>query len=302
MPDINQSLPITFPTNFSDALFIAGEHGIMSPSFLSSLIMYAVLPAKLSMCVEKTSPLENGDDGFCSEQSWCNRSFFAENPNYFASALYKPMSRTHAFKTLTPHGIETLDAMQRHGEPNQQHYEIFCCGNGQDAMNVYSVAVRISKQPNKNYIFWNYPGVGCSAGDSHSVHDLFKAGYQQAKRLLDQGIPAQNITIHGLSLGGGVAAHVTRQLHEEGYLVHLDVDRSFSQLSAVIPASINTNTPTAYAPLITSVIAFSLSGVALGTTFAGFIATIGLGTACATETMGYIGAYWNKVVVVLKVR
>lgn len=103
-------------------------------------------------------------------------------------------------------------------------------------MDFYSAYSRIKDQPNKNYIFWNNPGAGNSVGGDHSANDLFKAAYQQAMRLLDQGIFAKDITLRGLSLGGGVATLVARQLHENGHLVNLEVDRSFALVAAVVPS------------------------------------------------------------------
>lgn len=159
-----------------------------------------------------------------------------------------------------------------------------------------SVFCHIQSNPNKNHIFWNYPGVGASKSEAHSTYDLFKAAYSQAIRLInEQKIPAQNITLHGYSLGGGVATHVARQLHEEGHLVNLEIDRSFASIASFVDQIIKlegiNDIPSGYAPLITSTIALAISGIALGTTFSGFLASIGLVTACATAAIGYVGAF-----------
>ncbi|GEM_PF-1152755 len=292
---INQEFPIQFPVDIYEAFSGLAERGLMTPTYLSSLVMSAVLPAKLT--VEKKKPLVNDEQGICTARSWFVRSNLEEYPfNDFKTNYYDKMAKTHTLASLSVEGLETLEAKQKQPNPNQQ-YEIFCCGNGQDAMYFYTAYNRIITEPNKNYIFWNYPGVGSSKGGAHSTHPLFKAGYQQAKRLIDQGIPAHNITLHGISLGGGVATHVARQLHEEGHLVHLEIDRSFARLALVIPESLKrsmineyTSKQSSYAPLITSTVALALSGVALGTTFAGFVSSVGLVTASATAAVGYIGA------------
>ncbi|MFT4058074.1 MAG: hypothetical protein QM652_00840 [Legionella sp.] len=291
---INQEFPIQFPMDMYHAFSGLGERGLMTPTYLSTLVMFAVLQAKYH--VEKKKPLINDEQGLCTEESLFERAK-ADHPFNMFKAKYDEITKTHTLASLSVDGLEMLEARQKQPNPNQQ-YEIFCCGNLQDAMNFYTAYDRITTESNKNYIFWNYPGVGSSMGETHSTHNLFTAGYQQAKRLIDQGIPAQNITLHGYSLGGGVATHVARQLHEEGHLVNLEVDRSFACIASVIPASIKrnminkeTSKQSSYAPLITSTIALALSGIALGTTFAGFVASVGLVTASATAAIGYIGAF-----------
>jgi hypothetical protein len=293
---IEQKFPIQFPTNLYDSLSGLVERKFMTPSYLSKFVMFPVLPAKLS--VEKKKPLINDENGFCTMDSLFSRSnldnrYFSE----FKTDYYDVIAKTHTLSSLIVDGLETLEVKQKK-QNNHPQYEIFCCGNGQDAMHFVSVYSRIQAQANKNYVFWNYPGVGFTARTSHTPDDLSKAGYQQAKRLLDQGIPAENITLHGLSLGGGVAARVARQLHEEGHLVGLEIDRSFSRISSVVPEIIQqklihqeTAKQSNAAPLLTSIVACAISGIALGMTFAGFMASIGLVTASVTAAIGYIGAY-----------
>lgn len=224
----------------------------MTPTYLSSYIMLVILPAQLS--VDKRNSLIN------------------HGKNFF-------INTTHTATPSLINGIETLDVLQNNNT-HDQAYEIFCCGNGQDAMQDSFAKYRAYKQPHKNYIFWNYPSVGYSKGPAQSVHNLIEAGYQQAKRVLDRGIPAHKITLHGLSLGGAVAIQVARRLHEEGHLVNLEVDRSFSQLAHVLPADLKKHE--ADTPLLTSVIALSLSGLTIGTTLAGLVASIGIVLASIT--------------------
>lgn len=292
---INQELLIQFPINTYEAFVGLGERGLMTPTHLSRWVMSALLPAQF--IVEKNKPLENNNQGFCTANSLFSRVNIEELTfNQFKTDFYDEIAATHTLKSLSVDGLETLEAtLKRQGQPQQ--YEIFFCGNGQDAMQFTTPHARITSEPNKNFIFWNYPGVGSSKSGAHSIHDLFKAGYQQAKRLIDQGVPAQHITFYGFSLGGGVASHVARQLHEEGHLVNLEIDRSFACVASVIPAQVKrnmiikqTSKQSSYAPLVTSTIALALSGVALGTTFSGFVASIGLVTASAIAAIGYISA------------
>ena len=86
-------------------------------------------------------------------------------------------------------------------------------------------------------------------------------------------------------------------------MVNLEIDRSFARIASVIPASLTrsitnqyTSEQSSYAALITSTIALALSCVALGTTFAGFLASVGLVAASATAAIGYIGAFCIQAV------
>lgn len=291
----NQEFPIRFPMDMYHALTGLAERGLMSSTYLSALVMRGVLPAKL--IVEKNKPLANDEQGQCTVESMFERADFKKlELTSFENEYYIPMVETHTLVSLSVDGLETLEAKLKQPNENQQ-YEIFYPGNGQDGMYYKRIYNRIMTEPNKNYIYWNYPGVGCSKDGASSAHDLFKAGYQQAKRLIDKGILAKNITLHGFSLGGGVATHVARKLHEEGDLVNLEVDRSFRSLSSVIPLEIKQNLKhSSYAPLISSTIALAFSGLTLGTTFAGFVSSLGLFTASATADIGYIGAFCIKAV------
>ena len=300
---INLEFPIQFPMDMYHAFSSLIERRLMTPTYLSTLIMLAILPGKF--IVEKKSPLKNNENGFCTVYSLNKRTNAVRFQNWFESNslsyyqlthFHKLIATTHTLSSLSVDGLETLEAKQKIQDPNPQ-YEIFYCGNKQDAMDITTAYARISAESNKNYIFWNYPGVGSSKIGAHSSHNLFEAGYQQAKRLIEHGVPAKSITLHGFSLGGGVATHMARRLHEEGHLVNLEIDRSFACITSVVTAGLkqkmineDTSKQTPYAALITSTVALAVSGVALGTTFAGFVASIGLLTASATVTTGYIGA------------
>ena len=240
---------------------IAGlfERGLMTPSYLSKIVVAIILPAQSESYVTKNNPLS------------------------LDRHELKKIKATHTLTKPLVNGLDTLEA-KLIADNVSPKYEVFFCGNGQDAMSLRLLNSRIK---DKNYIFWNYPGVGCSDGTAYSVHDLHESGYRQVKRLLAEGILAKDITLYGWSLGGGVAAHVALKLHEDGYAVNLTVDRSFSRIAAVIPERLSSDPLITRDPLITSIVALALSGIALGTTFAGFVASLGL----LTTAMGYISVF-----------
>ena len=245
-----QEYPILFPKALYDSLIGFSARGYMTPSYLSSLIMLLILPAQF--IVEKN----NNDNAL----------------NHHFDII------THTFNQFMHQGIHTREAKSI--EHNEQEYEIYCCGNGEDAMSTLLAYSRIVHD-NKNYIFWNYPGVGNSLGSAHSTNDLFKAGYEQVKRLIDKGVEAKKITLHGWSLGGGVAIHVARQLRDEGHMVNLNIDRSFANLASVIPASVD-------GPLLSSSLSLAVFGIAIGTTVASLLASLSLMLASTIAAIGYI--------------
>ena len=180
-----------------------------------------------------------------------------------------PASLTHTFDVSFLNGLETLEinAIQKSDE---NHYIVYCCGMEENALSFDVTSI----QPNQSVIVWNYPSKGRSQGQVHSATDLFKSAFYQVTRLLDKGIPDKNITLHGYSLGGGVATAVARQLHEQGHFVHLTVERSFARFSSVVPALVN-KIDVEKAPLVTSILALVVTGFALGIAFAGFVNALG---------------------------
>lgn len=292
---VNQDFPLSFPGQRYRHLQGLASNALMSPSFLSKLVSYAVLPGQIMV---NRQPLANNEHGFCTLESWYRRSYGQNYNIEFTNPYYDQLSATHSFSALSVDGLETLEAKNA----NADEYEIFFCGNAQDGMSFDLAYSRITANPNKNYIFWNYPGVGCSKGDMRiGAQDLFDAGLQQVTRLLEAKVPAAKITLHGLSLGGGVASQVATALYDNGQVVNLEVDRSFSNIAEVIPEAFklnitepDTGLPMLKAPLVSSVTAFAVSGITLGTTLAGFISSVGLVMGATCAGVSYLMAYCIK--------
>ena len=296
MRRMNPAFPIRYPQNLYRNLSGLCRRGLMTPSYLSSLITYAILPAK--MMVPKNQPLQNDQKNHCTKDSLRQRSRHVINDDELFDNFYQPILKTHTLEASFDGGVETLTARHKERYVGVRPYVVHFCGNAQDAMTIYT-AHSVAKSK-KNHIFWNYPGVGGSKDSGSTIEDLIEAGYQQVKRVLNQNVPADKITLSGLSLGGGVAAQVARRLHEEGHLVHLTIDRSFANLRSVVPALLTNHQQyeehKKMAPLLTSCLAFSLSGIALGTTFAGLIASIGLVSANAIAALGFAIAYLMRAI------
>jgi hypothetical protein len=113
----------------------------------------------------------------------------------------------------------------------QRRFIIKFNGNGMqytDALNNYAYDANKLKE---TVIAFNYRGVGNSKKTPGAFQDLVTDGIAQVQRLLDLGVTPKNITLDGLSLGGGVATMVAYHFHQLGKQIYLWNDRSFASLS-----------------------------------------------------------------------
>lgn len=85
-----------------------------------------------------------------------------------------------------------------------------------------------------NVVSFNYRGVGKSTGRTYSKKNLYTDGIAQVQRLLDQGIDPEFIVLRGYSLGGAVATKVTKHFHDQGIMINVFNERSFSNVMHVI--------------------------------------------------------------------
>jgi hypothetical protein len=231
------------------------NHQVFSPSFLSQLLLNLILPAKLGTHID-----------------WREHFF---KPNLDFQAYQKIITISHDFEYMYINGLETTTAISKE---NSKEYQIFFCGNGQNAMHIYSSYNAIKNNPNINHILFNYPGVNHSDAPLTSTHDILESGYTQAMHLINKGVQAQNITLHGHSLGGSVALYAARKLYDKGYHVKLKIDRSFATISSVIPENIqltlNTQKPIKKS-MISSGVTCALYGLTLGINIATIILNLG---------------------------
>ena len=235
-------------------------------------------------------------------------SYLMQTATLVAASTPPERHNLSEFDTDTPHqftlnrnddGAQTLKAIRQ----DTAKYQIYFSGNVQDALNPTLVQRIIQAKPNKNHTFWDYPGATRYVGVNR-FDPLCKAGYQQIKQLIQQGVRPEDITIYGYSMGGGIAAYITRRLHDKGYPVNLIIDRSFSRLSAVVSPlvyHILTETPPyneqykRRLPFGTSLAASSITGLSIGTALAGLIASIGVIIASLIASIGYyLGIYLSR--------
>ncbi|MDX2345387.1 MAG: hypothetical protein QNK11_00735 [Legionella sp.] len=252
-----------FPPVLSETFFLLKERKGMAPNLLAdymgSWLMFLATKARQGARPEAYSP----DD-------FKNINLDGYNSLRFEKNKY---------------GVQTVEAIRE----NATAYQIYFAGNLQDALNPESIKQTLHDDPTKNYIFSDYPGN--NAYINVKRFDLFfKVGYKKVKDLITKKrINPEDITLHGYSMGGGVVAHIARRLHDEGHEVNLTIERSFADLSGVVsPLLYHKVDPyKQYLPFGTSLLAFSIIGISMGTILAGVIATIGLFIASLIAGIGY---------------
>ncbi len=299
MPSNHQ---IVFPKAISSSLQGLLERGFLTPTFFSALVMAHVLVKQVE------SLFEMGDLRLPVSQENLNdmllKRFVNAHPDVPSDRLsssykrvYEKISKTHCIVATSANGIERIELSAN--APSDQ-YVIYYAANAEDAMCLPGIAHHIQNEKLKasNFIFWNYPGVMGSAGFSLSSYEVFAAGLQQVQDLLDRGVPAQNITLYGLSLGGGIASQAASRLPKSDYRPNLEIERSFSSISAV-PIVFVRKIIDAYPrhrPFYSAILACALMGLSLGFVTAGFIASIGLLCATLIASMGYLLAQVVQIV------
>jgi len=82
-------------------------------------------------------------------------------------------------------------------------------------------------------LVFNWRGVGYSDGAIYSIADMVSDGEGALKFILDEGVPAEQIILHGLSIGACIAAHVAGSQPKGAQPATL-LDRPFSTLYAVV--------------------------------------------------------------------
>ena len=255
-----------FPEALSEALFSLKERGLMTPNVLSEYVGSQLF--QTAALAALTPP-----------------------PKPYQEEVYTCQT-THACKLhRKKNGVQTLTAKAH----QSTQYQIYFAGNAQDALDPNYIKEVLQVAPNKNHIFWDYPGASRHEGIKR-FDVLFKSGYKKVKYLLSTGVPAKDITLYGYSMGGGIAAHIARKLHTEGHPVNLTIERSFSSLSAVVSPllyhKINTEQKTyaQHLPLGSAIAAFAITGVSIGTALAGLITSIGVLITSLIAGIGYIAS------------
>ncbi|USQ13611.1 hypothetical protein J2N86_13145 [Legionella lytica] len=137
----------------------------------------------------------------------------------------------HTIVTFDEAQLDTLEIRHRAQQELEPQHQTFII-NFNCNFKVYEQSL-IEMQDNArdlqtNVIGFNYRNVGRSQGQLQFMCHLIIDGIAQVQRLLDQGVSPENITLNGLSIGGGIATCVAWYFHQQGQKVNLFNDRSFA--------------------------------------------------------------------------
>lgn len=136
----------------------------------------------------------------------------AQIPDYNKTA--QSALATHKVEVNTHDGatLDTFEIVHQDEPPEKRKYIIYFCGNMQ-AYEEQAYNMRNLAKSGYNVVGFNYRGVANSTGTASTADDLVIDGIAQVQRLLDMGVPAENITLRGHSLGGAIATKVTEHFH-----------------------------------------------------------------------------------------
>jgi hypothetical protein len=149
--------------------------------------------------------------------------------------IEKESNHASQILVITADGIE-IDTLaiqnedQLTKEPKDQKWIVFFVGNDSCYEQLLHYYKTISESTGANIYSGNYRGVMESKGAPNSTHDLVLDGEAMVQKLLADGVPPENILIHGWSLGGGVATEVSSYHQEKGHEMGIVNDRSFASL------------------------------------------------------------------------
>lgn len=156
-------------------------------------------------------------------------SLFISKPHQFDNDVLR--HTTHTVVTFDAACLDTLEIRhqaQQELEPQHQTFIInFNCNFKAYEQSLVEMQEN-ARDLQTNVIGFNYRNVGRSQGQVKFMCHLIIDGIAQVQRLLDQGISPENITLNGLSIGGGIATCVAWYFHQQGIKLNLFNDRSFA--------------------------------------------------------------------------
>ena len=289
---------ILFPKPIANSFKGLLERGLLTPTFFSALLLGPVLPKQFQRLVTKEEQRIALTQARLKETLYLRFAKIGGHDRNAFDRIWNNIHLTHTVRLSSEAGIERVELV---ANTLSDHYVIHFGGNAADAMVLSSMAnyaIKNKKYHRHNHVFWNYPGYEESGAFSLSVYEAIAEGVAQVDYLSAKGVPAQNITLMGRSIGGGFASQTASRLPNTNYRPNLDIDRSFASISAIPLVAVRQYLD-AYPrlrPFYSAILAFSLLGLSTGFVVSGLIATIGLLCATLIATIGYILANIIQIV------
>lgn len=95
-----------------------------------------------------------------------------------------------------------------------------------------------------NVVLFNPPGVGYSPGMTNGPEDISRSLIVVVNTLINKGIPPENITLHGYSFGGSIAATIANLYQDNDQRIKVVCDRTFASLDDAVADVAKTSVPT----------------------------------------------------------
>lgn len=155
-------------------------------------------------------------------------------------------SVTHDNVTLE--GIEIADKSQTKLAAKERKYLIYLPGaegkfNTVNAINQFATWAEAYKC---TVVAFHYRGLGKSSGLTTNKDHITDDAYVQIERLIQQGVPPENITIRGFSMGAPFAVLAAKKAHDRGQRVNVYADRGISTASNLVTGLIHILTVKAF--------------------------------------------------------
>lgn len=218
---------------------------------LGEMVSYIVLPAQ-NMKLENNNESDSADEQptrcFYSDDDSDDDDAKLATHSYTVSEVARTDATESSLESLkvTTHDGASLDTLQITpsslvNKPDiEKKFIINFVGNAMSYEDVIEEIKNNAKALNRVVIGFNLRGVKKSTGQAKSKDDLVTDGIAQVQRLLDAGVPSQNITLKGHSLGGALATMVAHHFHQQGRPLYLFNDRSFSSITNFVVGQIRT--------------------------------------------------------------
>ena len=248
-------------------------------------LLYGLIPTHLETRLNQSEFADNKDDIERNQQSGKTRIVQVEHSIVttggetitFTRSEHQPIQfTTHLEETLE---IDGLEAIQLSTKQPSQKYEIRFATDEEYGLQ-RKLMFDIAKDPEVNYLFFNYPNVGKSQGHAKTIDDYVAAGINIVAAIKKQSIPPEEVTLYGIEFGGHIASAVAYDFYQQKYPVRVQVYQMSSTLFSDFmrrgEAEENTHMPTFLSHCMLMAKGGCLGLAALGFILGNFVNTLGV--------------------------
>lgn len=123
-------------------------------------------------------------------------------------------------------------------DPSYDSYIIYFGGVSYLWQSYFDILKQLHTTLKSNVLAYNYRGCADLEEVDPTTDQILADGTILIEKLIEQGIPAEKITLWGRSLGGGISVCLAAHLAKRGIAVNIINERSFRSLSHVVKESV----------------------------------------------------------------